>query len=46
VLTEDRWATSLSMAARRAGGRIVAGDRIPPARVEAALIDDGPEVDG
>jgi hypothetical protein len=37
VVTEDRWAEPLSTAASRAGGRIVAGDRIPPSRVEAAL---------
>jgi hypothetical protein len=49
VLTEDRWATSLSLAARRAGGRILAGDRIPQGRVEEALVDagdDSEEVDG
>jgi Family of unknown function (DUF6325) len=39
VVTEDRWAEPLSVAARRAGGRIVAGDRIPPRRVEAVLSD-------
>ena len=39
VVTEDRWARPLSVAARRAGGRIVAGDRIPAGRVEAALSD-------
>lgn len=37
VVTEDRWAEPLSTAARIAGGRIVAGDRIPPPRVEAVL---------
>ena len=37
VVTEDRWAEPLSIAARRAGGRIVAGDRIPAQRVEAVL---------
>jgi hypothetical protein len=37
VVVEDRWAASLSAAARSAGGQIVAGDRIPPRRVEAAL---------
>ena len=37
VVTEDHWAEPLSVAARRAGGRILAGERIPPARVEAAL---------
>jgi hypothetical protein len=42
VVTEDRWAEPLSAAARSAGGRIVAGDRIPSRRVEAVLseVDD------
>ena len=38
VVTEDRWAEPLSTAARLAGGRIVAGDRIPPDRIEATLL--------
>ena len=37
LVTEDRWATPLSAAARRAGGLIVAGERIPPSRVAQAL---------
>jgi hypothetical protein len=37
VVTEDRWAEPLSAAAQRSGGRIIAGDRIPPSRIEAAL---------
>jgi hypothetical protein len=37
LVTEDLWAKSLSTAARRAGGQIIAGERIPAARVEAAL---------
>jgi hypothetical protein len=37
LVTEDRWAEPLSAAARRAGGQIIAGDRIPPPRVEGAL---------
>jgi hypothetical protein len=37
VVTEDRWAAPLSAAARLAGGRIVGGERIPPARVVAVL---------
>ncbi len=37
VVAEDRWAQQLSSAARRAGGRIVAGERIPAVRVEAAV---------
>ena len=39
LVTEDRWAAPLSSAARRAGGRIIAGERLPAARVEAALAD-------
>ena len=35
LVTEDLWAKSLSTAARRAGGQIVAGERIPASRVEA-----------
>ncbi len=37
VVTEDRWADGLSRAARRAGGQIIAGERIPASRVQAAL---------
>jgi hypothetical protein len=37
LVTEDRWAAPLSAAARRVGGRIVAGERIPPSRVEQVL---------
>jgi Family of unknown function (DUF6325) len=39
LVTEDLWAKSLSTAARRAGGEIIAGERIPASRVEAALGD-------
>ena len=39
VVTEDRWAESLSVAAQLAGGQIIAGERIPAARVEAALAE-------
>jgi hypothetical protein len=39
VVTEDRWADGLSRAAHRAGGQIIAGERIPAARVQAALAD-------
>ncbi len=39
LVTEDRWAEPLSAAARRAGGLIVAGERIPPSRVELVLSD-------
>ena len=37
VVAEDRWARQLSTAARRAGGRVVAGERIPVLRVEAVI---------
>lgn len=37
LVTEDRWAEPLSSAARHAGGRIAAGERIPASRVIAAL---------
>jgi hypothetical protein len=46
VVTEDLWARSLSTAARRAGGKIVAGERIPAVRVEAALGDQDKDKDG
>ncbi len=36
VVAEDRWAEQLSLAARRAGGQIAAGERISSLRVEAA----------
>lgn len=39
VVTEDRWAAPLSEAARRAGGQIIAGDRVAPRRVETVLAD-------
>lgn len=39
LVAEDRWAERLSVAARGAGGRVVAGERIPAPRVEAALAD-------
>jgi hypothetical protein len=42
-VTEDRWAGPLSEAAARVGGRIVAGEHIPPSRLRAALVHgDGP----
>jgi hypothetical protein len=37
VVTEDRWAVALSDSAHRVGGVIIAGEHIPPARVQAAL---------
>jgi hypothetical protein len=39
LVTEDRWAEPLSVAAQRVGGQIIAGERIPPSRVESALAD-------
>ncbi|RIQ18208.1 DUF6325 family protein [Jiangella rhizosphaerae] len=39
VVTEDRWALPLSVAAHEAGGRIAAGERIPPSRVEDVLAE-------
>jgi Family of unknown function (DUF6325) len=39
MLIEDRWATPLSSAAKRAGGLVLGGQRIPRARIEAALVD-------
>jgi hypothetical protein len=45
VVVEDRWAAPLSAAARRAGGEIIAGERIPVRRVESALRDTRTEDD-
>jgi len=39
LVTEDRWAEPLSLAAQRVGGQIIAGERIPASRVESVLID-------
>ncbi len=39
IVTEDRWAEPLSNAAQRAGGQIIAGDRIPASRVESVLAE-------
>jgi hypothetical protein len=39
VVTEDRWATPLAIALQQAGGQIIGGERIPPARIESALAD-------
>ena len=39
MLIEDRWASPLSTAAKRAGGLVLGGQRVPRARIEAALID-------
>lgn len=46
LVAEDRWAERLSVAARGVGGRVVAGERIPEARVEAALIEPPVSDDG
>jgi hypothetical protein len=46
LVTEDRWAAPLSAAARRAGGLIVAGERIPPSRVEEVLADSAEDERG
>lgn len=37
LVTEGRWALPLSLAVERAGGQIVAGERIPAARVQRRL---------
>ena len=39
VVIEDQWAEAISSSARRAGGTIIAGERIPRSRVQAALTD-------
>ena len=39
LVTEDRWAEPLSVAARQAGGQILGGERIPASRVESALTE-------
>ena len=39
LVTEDRWAEPLGVAARQAGGKILGGERIPASRVESALAD-------
>ena len=43
VVTEDRWAEPLSVATQRAGGQIVAGERLPTVRVASALADRADE---
>lgn len=37
LVAEDRWAQPLAAAAHRSGGELLGGERIPRARVEAAL---------
>jgi hypothetical protein len=39
LVIEDRWARPLSLAALRAGGQIITGERIPASRVETARAD-------
>jgi Family of unknown function (DUF6325) len=39
IVWEHTWATRIADAIRGAGGRIVAGERIPPEIVDAALAD-------
>lgn len=41
LLVEDCWASALSAAARRSGGRVTAGERVGRDRVLAALDDPG-----
>jgi hypothetical protein len=41
LVVEDRWAIPLAAAIAQARGRIVSGERIPAARVEAVLADGG-----
>jgi len=38
LVVEDRWACPLSSAAKDAGGSVLGGERIPRARIEAALV--------
>lgn len=40
LVAEDQWARPLSAAAARAGGQIVAGERISAERIQAALADE------
>lgn len=46
LVAEDRWAEPLATAARRAGGRIIGGERIPPSRVERAVSGRADDTDG
>jgi len=39
LLAEDRWARPLSAAARAAGGRVLAGERVPRGRISRSLVD-------
>jgi Family of unknown function (DUF6325) len=45
VVTEDRWAEPLALAAQRAGGHVVGGDRVSARRL-AALPINGPSLEG
>lgn len=40
IVWEDLWAADLGRAVRQAGGRLVAGERIPHEVVQAALADE------
>jgi hypothetical protein len=44
VVGEDRWAHKLSVAAQRAGGEILAGERIPSSRVELVSRQHSPDL--
>lgn len=46
LVSESRWAKQLSFAAGQAGGQIVAGERIPAARIEAILAEGGDDQGG
>jgi hypothetical protein len=39
LVTEDRWAEPLSVAAQGVGGQILGGERIPSSRVESVLFE-------
>jgi Family of unknown function (DUF6325) len=41
IVTEDTWAEPLSTAVHAVGGAIVAGERIPAARLHAAFVERG-----
>jgi Family of unknown function (DUF6325) len=41
IVAEDRWAEPLSAAAHQVGGTILAGERIPTARLHAAFVERG-----
>jgi hypothetical protein len=43
LVTEDRWAEPLSVAAQRVGGQILGGERIPSSRVQSVLLERSDE---